>query len=233
MMRAKRRLLKVCGFYLFLAYGILRGVEPVRAAEYKGEYVVASYCGCDKCCGSSSRKRTYSGELPTPEYTIAADLNLFPLGSRVLIDDVEYKVEDKVGADSQEQIRIYFDSHEAALEYGRRTVKVSVVKEEKKKKDENSLGEFEITGYCGCEICCGDDTAVVKTYSGTVPIASHTVAADPDLLPIGSKIKINGIIYTVEDTGSKIKGNKLDIYFESHEDAVIFGRKTLEVYRVE
>lgn len=233
MMRTNGVLIKVCGFCLTLASGILISSEPVRAAEYKGEYLTASYCGCDICCGNSIRKLTYSGERPTPEHTVAANLDIFPLGSKLLIDDVEYMVEDKVGSDSQEQIRIYFDSHEAAIEYGRKMARVSVVKEEKKKAEKNSLGEFEVTAYCSCEICCGEEATAGKTYSGTVPKSGHTVAADPDLLPIGARIKINDSVYTVEDTGSEIKGKKLDIYFDNHEEAVIFGRKTLDVYRAD
>ena len=56
--------------------------------------------------------------------------------------------------------------------------------------------------------------------SGTAPRPDYTVAADPDVFPLGSRIRIGEIIYLVEDTGASIKGNVVDIYYETHEEAV-------------
>ena len=49
-------------------------------------------------------------------------------------------------------------------------------------------------------------------------MAGHTVAADPEILPMGSRVKIDDITYTVEDTGNLVKGNVIDIYFDTHEE---------------
>jgi len=89
------------------------------------------------------------------------------------------------------------------------------------------LGEFKATGYCNCQKCSGGYT---KTYSGTIPKANHTISADLNVFPIGTKLIIDGITYTVEDKGSSVNGNKVDIFFATHAEALAFGMKTVDVY---
>ena len=67
---------------------------------------------------------------------------------------------------------------------------------------EKALGIFTTTGYCNCEKCSGGNRL---TYSGAVPQSNHTIAADLSVLPLGSKVRIGSIIYTVEDIGSDRK----------------------------
>lgn len=93
-----------------------------------------------------------------------------------------------------------------------------------------SLGMFTTTGYCNCSRCSGGFNL---TYSGTVPKANHTLSADLDLFPIGTKLMINGIVYTVEDMGGSVDGHKVDIYYDTHEEAVAHGTKQEEVFMVE
>lgn len=93
-----------------------------------------------------------------------------------------------------------------------------------------SLGMFTTTGYCNCSKCSGGFN---MTYSGTVPKANHTLSADINHYPIGTKLMINGIIYTVEDIGSSVIDNKVDIYYSSHQEAVAHGMKQEEVFMVE
>lgn len=83
-------------------------------------------------------------------------------------------------------------------------------------------GVFTITAYCPCEKCCG---AYANGYTATGAKATQgvTIAADPDVLPMGTKIELDGHTYTVQDTGGAIKGNRLDLYFDSHEDALQWG----------
>lgn len=97
--------------------------------------------------------------------------------------------------------------------------------------------ELQATAYCHCEKCCGvwatkrptDDNGkpIVYTASGTVAQAGRTVAADTSVFPFGTVLIINGIEYVVEDRGGGIKGNRIDIYFDDHNDALQFGRQTL------
>ena len=91
-----------------------------------------------------------------------------------------------------------------------------------------SLGSFYITAYCGCEKCSGGHN---KTASGTTPTEGRTIAADTSVLPFGTQVVIDGIVYTVEDRGSGVVGNHIDIFFATHEDAMAFGSKSVTVYK--
>lgn len=96
-----------------------------------------------------------------------------------------------------------------------------------------SLGEFKITAYCACEVCCGKPAGSRYygiTASGTKASEGRTIAADPSVLPYGTVVYIDGHGYTVEDTGGSIIGNRLDIYFENHEDALEWGVQYKEVF---
>lgn len=90
------------------------------------------------------------------------------------------------------------------------------------------IGTFTITAYCGCSKCSGGNS---KTATGTTPTEGRTIAADTSILPYGSQVVIGGVVYTVEDTGSGICGNHIDIFFATHKAAMAFGRKTMKVYK--
>lgn len=91
-----------------------------------------------------------------------------------------------------------------------------------------SLGEFKLTAYCNCSTCCGKWSGS-PTASGAMPKANHTIAVDTSVIPFGTEVIINGNTYVAEDTGSAIKGNKIDIYMSSHEEALNFGVRYAEV----
>lgn len=86
---------------------------------------------------------------------------------------------------------------------------------------------FTATAYCNCSKCCGK-WAGGNTASGTVPTAGRTIAVDTSVIPFGTKVIINGTTYIAEDTGSLIEGNRIDIFFNSHEEALQFGVQQLE-----
>lgn len=80
------------------------------------------------------------------------------------------------------------------------------------------------------------------TKSGVYPTPNYTVAADPDVLPIGTAILINKQgPYIVEDTGCKnnvinsdgyyqhIQGNRIDIFMNTRAECIEFGRKEVEI----
>lgn len=98
---------------------------------------------------------------------------------------------------------------------------------------ETSLGIYEVTAYCACEQCCGPYADGI-TYSGEPAVEGVTIAADIDKLPIGTELYIEGVGYrVVQDIGGSIYGDKIDVYFDSHQDALEFGRQQLEVWEVE
>lgn len=84
-----------------------------------------------------------------------------------------------------------------------------------------------VTAYCGCSACCGKSTGI--TASGTKATAGRTIAASSQYT-FGTKIEIQGYgTYIVEDRGGAITGNKIDMFFGSHSEALAFGRKTLMI----
>ena len=99
---------------------------------------------------------------------------------------------------------------------------------EVKKNEYKNLGKFKLTGYCRCVKCCGKSDGITST--GTKAKAGRTIAVDSSIIPYGSKVKINKKEYVAEDCGGAIKNNKIDIFFDSHEEALEFGVKYADVY---
>lgn len=85
---------------------------------------------------------------------------------------------------------------------------------------------YKITAYCSCSKCCGKATG--RTASGTRATAGRTVAASGKFA-FGTKLNIGGHIYIVEDRGGAVNGNKIDIYVNSHAEALQWGVKYLPV----
>lgn len=101
------------------------------------------------------------------------------------------------------------------------------------KASEYDVQGFELTAYCACELCCGPSAQGV-TFSGTTVESGRTLAVDPSVIPIGSLVYIDGLgLRVAEDTGSAIKGNIVDVYFEDHDEALRFGRQTANVVIIE
>ncbi|MBF2599145.1 peptidoglycan DD-metalloendopeptidase family protein [Listeria seeligeri] len=118
------------------------------------------------------------------------------------------------------------------LESKEKTVTRTVTKE---MKVGDSLGKVVTSAYCSCEICCGI-WAGGPTASGKMPTADHTIAVDAKkpFLPLGTKVVMDGIEYTVEDTGNFDRfGVTFDIYFYTHAEALEWGHKTLDAYLAE
>lgn len=91
------------------------------------------------------------------------------------------------------------------------------------------LGDWTITGYCPGACCCGE-YASGYTASGTLATAGRTIACNS--LPFGTRLMIDGVVYTVEDTGYSPYEPWADIFFDTHEEALAWGLQTKEVYLV-
>lgn len=96
-------------------------------------------------------------------------------------------------------------------------------------------GEFNCTAYCSeqYEHICGTGDGI--TASGAPVQAGVTVAADPDILPLGSAIYIEGVgLRYVQDTGSAVKGKALDVAVDTHSEALTWsGYGTHRVWLLE
>lgn len=90
------------------------------------------------------------------------------------------------------------------------------------------LGEFKVTAYCPCVECSGGWG--YKTSTGAKATEGKTIAVDPKVIPYGSEVVIDGLTYFAEDCGGLIKGNKVDIFFESHEDVDAYGLQKHDVF---
>ena len=82
--------------------------------------------------------------------------------------------------------------------------------------------KFKLTFYCPCEKCCGPGGGK-KTASGTVPTAGRTIAVCKDQIPFGTKVIIEGHEFIAEDTGGAIKWNRIDVFVNSHQEALNLG----------
>lgn len=82
--------------------------------------------------------------------------------------------------------------------------------------------KFKLTFYCPCEKCCGPGGGK-KTASGTTPTAGRTIAVCKDQIPFGTKVIIEGHEFIAEDTGGAIKWNRIDVFVNSHQEALNLG----------
>lgn len=101
---------------------------------------------------------------------------------------------------------------------------------EEVKPKEIYLGHCIASAYCKenyPHICNNGNSTYTATM--TTPTVGRTIAVDPTVIPYGSEVIINGHTYIAEDCGGAIKGNRVDILFATHEEALTWGRRTVEV----
>lgn len=92
------------------------------------------------------------------------------------------------------------------------------------------LKRCKLTAYCAenyPHICNDGDSSTTAT--GTKPTPGRTIAVDPKVIPYGSKVTINGHTYIAEDCGGAVKGNRVDILFATHKEALAFGIQYADV----
>lgn len=126
---------------------------------------------------------------------------------------------------------IYNTNHSLAVTLQQ---EIDTLTQQKSKLEESQtyVGQFKLTGYCACSICCGKWANGI-TASGAKAVEGITVAADPRVLPLGTRVYIEGIgERVVQDTGGAIKKNKLDIYVSYHSKAfnAIYNQKAAKVW---
>ena len=145
-------------------------------------------------------------------------------------ESVEYVTDEELAQMEADQ-----KEHERAAAKAAENREQAKREEEARKPKLKSLGVFNLTAYCTCKTCCGKNSPEVtgrpsRTRSGTHPVQGRTVAVDPKVIPLGTHIFINGHEYVAEDTGSWVDGKDVDIFFNSHREALIFGRQKAEVF---
>ena len=97
---------------------------------------------------------------------------------------------------------------------------------------------FTATAYCPCKKCCGEwatkRDGLVYTASSEIAKEGATIAADWAVLPPGTVVEIEGLgRRVVQDKGEAIKGNRIDIFFDSHQEALDFGIQDIKLKIIE
>lgn len=182
-----------------------------------------------------AEKTSKSEETPTQTVSIVAEENKKENVEDTIIEDTKVKKEqtqeektDKKESVKQEKEKTTSTKKLNTTKKETKTIKKETKTTKKKnttkvvKKENNKvkLGTFKVYAYSSGGI----------TASGARTKANHTVAVDPKVIPLGSKIMVNGKIYKAEDTGGAIKGNKLDIYMPSESACRNWGVRNCTVY---
>lgn len=151
--------------------------------------------------------------------------NPYQLASYLTVKFGNFKASD---AKVQKELKALFNAqYGITIDGGMETIT-----ETKTVRVDESLGQVVTSGYCNCSICCGR-WAGGATASGVYPTANHTIAVDASnpTVPMGTKVIMNGVEYTVEDTGNFARyGVDFDVYYDSHAAASAHGHQTWEAY---
>lgn len=145
-----------------------------------------------------------------------------------LISYLTAKYGDWTYADVENEVKDLFEAQYHLKTEG----KTETVTETKTVRVGESLGQVVTSGYCSCPICCGVWSGG-PTASGVYPTANHTIAVDASnpFVPIGTKVVMNGVEYTVEDTGAFARyGVQFDVYYANHSEALAHGHQTWEAF---
>lgn len=206
------------GRNVMLATSFTASDEDILGAE-------ADYCAMEE----ELRERIRRTKEENPDYdeyeidTSEIGHNPYELAAFLTILYEDYTREEVQG--------ILREIFEAQYEYST-SHRTETVTETKQVRVGQSLGKVVTTGYCSCPICCGKWSGG-PTASGVYPKAEHTIAVDAKnpFVPMGTKVVMNGVEYTVEDTGSFAgNGVQFDVYYDSHTEALLHGRRTWEAY---
>lgn len=111
-----------------------QAIEPVSLGEFR----LTAYCSCSSCCGKWANNRPVDengneivygaiGERLQEGYSIAVDPSVIPYRTEVIINGYIYKAQDCGGAIKENRIDVYFEDHQAALNFGVQYTEVYVV----------------------------------------------------------------------------------------------------------
>ncbi|MEL4028144.1 ubiquitin-like domain-containing protein [Caldifermentibacillus hisashii] len=84
------------------------------------------------------------------------------------------------------------------------------------------------TAYtASCNGCSGKTAIGIDLHANP---GAKIIAVDPSVIPLGTKVYVEGYGYAVAaDTGTRIKGNKIDVFFASQSDAYRWGQRTVKI----
>jgi len=144
--------------------------------------------------------------------------------------------------EAERTIQRTIDSDKRTMVENKRTIEIETDKEDDANQavEPVSLGNFKLTAYCSCSLCCGkwannrpvdeNGNEIVYGAIGERLKEGYSIAVDPKVIPYRTEVVINGHTYKAQDCGGAIKGNRIDVYFNNHQDALNFGVQYAEVF---
>lgn len=212
----------------------LKGEEPIKIAqntttEINKEQVLKEYTNLtekietviEEIPFETVTKDVSNGAATTRNAVIQAGKN----GEKKVTYKVTYKEDEELSREklSEEIIKNPVDK---IVQVQSKSVIVSRSSFSRVTGTSGKSGVYKVTAYCACMQCCGKTNGI--TASGAKATANHTIAA-PRTFAFGTKVVINGTTYVVEDRGGAIQGNRIDIYMNSHAEALRWGVRYVEV----
>lgn len=170
--------------------------------------------------------RSFFFKLFAIEYLTAGAILLYCYGTMIIQEN------RMLTAQINKQNEVVQNLSEQVTELRIKPLSVKTINEEVKKESKVYLGNFKITHYCACTKCCGLNAQGI-TASGKRVEANKTIAVDPSVIKLGSKVYIDGYGYMeAQDTGSAIKGNIIDVYVDDHQEALKMGVQYKDVFLI-
>lgn len=122
--------------------------------------------------------------------------------------------------DMSETTRCYMEENEIQEDYENEKIEAALMSRS------TAVDDCVVTYYCPCSKCCGKSDGITAT--GVQAIAGATVAVDPDIIPLGSDVRIGDNWYVATDTGPN--GNHVDVFVNDHQEALNLGMKRETVW---
>lgn len=215
---------------LLAFFPIMLAGSPVRtyAAAAEGEEVVATepetvIAAAEEVPAKVAAQVSESSVTDFPDI----DQLEIPEIANAKIDAREHMIAKRNDLD-QEWLKLKMEEKAAAQAAAAEKAKTEAASSGRSWSAGADLGRFKLTAYCPCYEC--SEGWGRMTSSGRTAQPNHTIATDPRVIPEGTRVIINGEVYVAEDQGGGVKGNHIDIFFESHAVTEDFGVQYAEVY---
>lgn len=203
-------------------------VEEIKnKRKVKGENIIkVSKKEAKKNKEKKKKFRSFLFKLFAIEYLTAGAILLYCYGTMIIQEN------KMLTAQIAKQNEIVQSLSEQVVEIRNKPLAVKNIQLEEKQESKVYLGNFKITHYCACTKCCGPNAQGI-TASGKRVEANKTIAVDPSVIKLGSKVYIDGYGYMeAQDTGSAIKGNIIDVYVDDHQEALKMGVQYKDVFLI-
>ena len=203
-------------------------VERQEAAEAELEKVrAAADTAADAAEEAADAARNYAEETEGQEIEEAAEAAALHADNAREASDLASTADDSRTLEMTKEIAEAAQAEALeACDKAKEAAEAEAAAREKALASAEYLGTFTLTAYCNCAACNG--SAGNPTASGVMPTSGHTVAMGG--VDFGTKLLINGTVYTVEDRGTPY--GHVDIFFDTHEEALDFGMGSADVYLI-